>query len=1030
MDITRTAIRFDRFTYVLVFLLVVTGVYSYITLPKSQNPDFTIRTAVVTSYFPGASAQQVELLVTDKLEQKIQEMPEIETIDSESRSGLSIIKVEYQSAYKDMRTIFDELRRKVSDVALDLPTGVAAPQVNDEFGDTFGHIYALSGDGFTAAELDTIAEDIRHRLLLEKNVAKVDIYGRQQESIFLEYSNTRLTELGLSPQQLANSLQTLNIVLPSGDILVDSERILLATSGNFESIEELNKALITIPGSLELLALGDVVSIHRAYQDPPLNMVHVDGVRALALAISMRDGGNIVELGDTLRTLMADLAQSYPYGISLKPLFQQSVFTQASITDFVNNLAQAVIIVIVVMMLSLGIRIGLVVACLIPVVMLATFSMMNLFTIGIHQVSLAALIIALGLLVDNAIVVVEATLTRRQSGQAATPACIDAAREMMIPLLISSLTTAVAFTPIALAKSNVGEFTVAIFYVVSLALLLSWLVSMTFIPMLTRRLKIKPVVNHGEEKYTSLFYRQYRALLIACLRRPLAFCLLVLAVFILAMASFRYVPQVFIPPSEDPVLTVRLEYPLGTSITTTERSAQALIEYLRKHDQAQTGYLMSSVAFIGSGGPRFVLGYNPPNQNQAHANMIINVANTQALDITKQLIEDYMYTHYPDIHVQVKRLQNGPPVEYPIEIRISGEDIDQLYTLSEQTQQILWQHDTIASVKDSWGALSKKLIIKIDQARALRAGVSNADIAISLRSNLSGLHMTDYREDNDIIPVMMRSYKTDREDLTMLENITIFSDISSASVPLKQVADIELAWEAGLIERRNAVKTIKVQAQLSSSVTAATVVAQLLPQLEQYAATWPPGYFFELGGDAAESSAANASIIAAFPFALMVIILLLIAQFNSLRQALIILITIPLGLIGVVAGLLITQAAFGFFTLLGIISLAGIVINNAIVLLDRIRTEIITHKRTPADAILTASQQRIRPILLTTATTMGGMLPLWLGGGPMFETLAIAILFGLLFATAITLLIVPVLYRLAYRVDLASLTQLAPHSDN
>lgn len=1024
MNITDWSIRNSRVVIMIVLVLLIAGIGSYKALPKAQNPDFTIRTALITTHFPGASPERVEQLVTDTIEEKVLEMPELDNVTSESRTGISVVNANFLESYTDMRPIFDDLRRKIDDIARDLPEGVLPPQVNDEFGDSFGHVYLLTGEGFSQAELKSYAEDIREQLLKERNIAKVEIFGAQNEAIFIEYNNAKLTEIGLSPQQLSESLQAINILSSGGEIRVGPERIVLEPSGNFETIEDLKEAVIALPGSGKLIYLGDIASIYRAYEDPAKTRVHSNGEPALALALSMREGGNILNLGERLAELIPELESHYPLGIEINPLFQQAVLTDASVDAFLSNLLQAVGIVILVMILTLGMRTGIVVGALIPIVMVSTFFVMGLFGIGINQISLAALIISLGLLVDNAIVVVEATIVRREQGIEPIPACIAAAKEMKVPLLVSSLTTAAAFTPIALAQSAVSEFTSSIFYVVTISLMLSWLLSMTFIPMLTPKLiKVNRSSSTGKPHYNSRFYKLYRGLLLPSLRYPILFCLIVVVFFAVAIYGMNYVPKVFIPPSEDPVLSAKLELPVGTAIETTEAVISDIEGFLKNDllvepdaESPNDIGVTSWAAYIGTGGPRFVLGFDPPNPNPANTAMVINVSSAEAIDPMMAAIENYTFEHHPDLQVQIKRLANGPPVSYPVEIRVSGPEFSELFHLVSEIKKQLWSYEEVLAVKDTWGPQSKKLIIDVDQARALRAGVSSNDIAVSLNTSLSGMKMTEYREDDDIIPITLRTVPTDRQDITKLENLTIFSQGSGVTVPLKQVADVEVVWEPARIERRDRERTITVQAQLIPGVTAAEIAAVFGPWLAEYSNSWDGSYRYEEGGETEKADQANASIIAALPYAGMAILLLLMFQFNSFRRTGIVLVTIPLGLIGITAGLLLAQSTFGFFTFLGLVSLAGIVINNAIVLLDRIKIEIDDNGLQPSDAIIEASQQRARPILLTTATTVGGMFPLWMSGGPMFEPMAIAILFGLLFATFITLLLVPVLYSILFRV--------------
>ena len=1024
MNLTAWAIRYNRITWLIVIMLVFAGISAYKALPKSQNPAFTIRTAVITTRFPGASPERIEQLITDTIEEKIQEMPELDTVTSESRTGISVVNANFLESYTDMRPIFDDLRRKISDIVDTLPEGALEPQVNDEFGDTFGHVYLVSGDGYTPADLKYYADEIRERLLKERSIAKVDIFGAQEEAIFIEYNNARLTEIGLSPQQLANSLQAINILSSGGAILYGPERIVLEPSGNFETIDDLKHAVIALPETGELVHLADIAKVYRGYQDPAETRVHANGKQALALAVSMREKGNILTLGTRLAELIPELESSYPLGISIEPLFEQSVLTDLSVNAFVKNLFQAVAIVILVMVISLGLRTGVVVASLIPIVMVSTFFVMGLFGIGINQISLAALIISLGLLVDNAIVVVEATIVRREQGESPVPACINAAKEMMMPLLVSSLTTAAAFTPIALAQSAVSEFASSIFYVVTIALLLSWLLSMTFVPMLTLKIiNVSGTAGSERQSFSGKFYQAYRGLLMPSLRHPLVFGLILVGFFAASIYGMNYVPKVFIPPSEDPVLSAKLELPVGTSIETTEAviaEVEAFIEaellLSDKSDDSALG-VSSWAAYIGTGGPRFVLGFDPPNPNAANTAMVINVSTPKALDPMIAAIEDYTFKNHPDLQVQVKRLANGPPVSYPIEVRVSGPDFNELFRLVADIKKQLWSYDSITAVKDTWGPQSKKLIINIDQARALRAGVTSNDIAISLNASLSGMQMTEFREGDDIIPITLRSIASDREDMAKLENLTIFAQNTGDNVPLNQVADIDVVWEPARIERRDRNRTITIQAQLQPDVTAAEIATIFSPWLAEFSESWQDDYSYEQGGETEKADNANASIITALPYAGLAIVLLLMLQFNSFRRTGIVLLTIPLGLIGIVIGLLVAKSTFGFFTFLGLVSLAGIVINNAIVLLDRIKIEIEENRLNPSDAVIEACQQRARPIILTTATTVGGMLPLWISGGPMFEPMAIAILFGLLFSTFITLLMVPVLYSVLLRVS-------------
>ena len=1022
MNLTGIAIKQDRVTITIVALAVIAGIFAFYGLPKAKDPGFVIRTAVITTQFPGASPERVELLVTDKIEKKIQEMPEIDSITSESRTGISVINANFKESYKIMRPIFDDLRRKVDAVTADLPQGAQRPEVNDEFGDVFGSVYTLAGDGFSYAELKIVADELRDELLKEPDIAKVTIHGAQQEVIFVEYNNARLSELGLSPQQLSASLTSVNILSSGGDIVSGRERIALEPTGNFESVDDLQRTVIQLPGGA-LVYLEDIVDVYRGYKDPPSSMSRVNGEPTLAIAVSMRDGGDILKLGERLNQVMPELESKYPWGITIEKVFFQADLVDHVVNTFSSSLIQAILIVIAVMVAFLGLRTGLVVGSLIPTTILASFFAMQVFDITINQISLTALIIALGLLVDNAIVIVESILVKREQGMEAVQAAIESGKELKTPLLISSLTTAAAFMPIAMAKSAVGEYTSDIFYVVGIALLTSWILAMTFVPMLTTvTLRVKARQNGKDSAFEGRWYAFYRNLLALSLRCQYRFFAVIVGLFVIAIIGLGYVRQQFIAPSEDPILSAKLELPLGTSIETSQEVVADVDAFIRDTFYAPaTGEPLVSnwLTFIGEGGPRIQLNLNPPNPNPANSFVIANTFDGKDVDEVIAGIEEFVHARHPDLATQVKRLDNGPPVDYPIIVRLSGSNFDTLYSIADEATGYLYNDPAVSDAKNSWGLQTKKLMVDVDQELARRSGVTSEDVAYSLKAGLTGIDLTQYREGDELIPVTLRTVAADRQDFSKLDGLTVYSQSTGANVPLKQVANVELTFEPGIIERRDRTRTLSLNVQLVDGAEAAAVVAAIVPQLEESARDWPAGHTFEIGGETEESGDANASIAAELPTAGMLILLLLVGQFNSLRRPAIILATIPLGLIGVTFGLLVANSTFGFFTILGLISLSGIIINNAIVLLDRIAIEISDFGRTEADAVMTACQQRMRPILLTTATTVLGMTPLLWGGTAMFVPMAITIIFGLMFATGLTLLVVPVMYATFFRVSFA-----------
>ena len=1019
MNLTRAAIDKNRITVTILLILLFGGVGTYFGMPRAEDPGFTIRTAVVITHFPGASPERVELLVTDKLERAIQELPELKFVSSKSTTGVSLIWVNIKQKYREMRPIWDKLRRKVQRVAPDLPEGIVGPTVDDEFGDVFGTIMTITGEGYTYAELKDIADDVREEVLRLEEVAKVEIHGAQDERVFVEYNNARLAELGLSPSQLQAILESRNIIIPGGAVTAGPERITLEPSGNFESVEEVANSVITLPGRSEVTYLRDIALVRRGYIDPPQTKAHSTGQPALVLAASLREGGNIVELGRQFQRVYDRLQASYPIGVEFDVIAFQPDVVNRKINDFVQNLLQAVGVVVLVMLVTLGVRTGLVVSTLIPMAMVSSILLMPIFGVGLDQMSLAALIVALGMLVDNAIVMSESILVRLSEGRGRLEAALESAAELKIPLLIASLTTAAAFLPFYLAESEAGEYAGSIFLVVTITLGCSWILALTMVPMLCHRfLRVRG--EPRRDRYDGVVYRRYRRLLLGLLRHRAVSAAGVVGLFMVAMATFRLVPNIFFPPSDRAAIEGEIELPVGTSIRRTEEVAGAverfILDSLMVGPERPEG-VTNWATFIGEGAPQYVLTYSQKLAAPEYTFMLINLSSLEAVPDAVRRLEDFALANLPDAISRFAPPILGPPVASPIEVRISGRDPNTLFQLVEEVKARLGSIPGARNVDDDWGRRTKKLLVHIDEARARRAGVSSRDIAVSLQTAFSGFATTQYREDDKVIPVVMRSVEADREDLGKIESLNVFAQATGRTVSLKQVADIEVVWQPSQILRRDRLKTVTVSADVTSGVTAFAVNGQLVPWLERLSRDWEPGYRWGMGGEAEESRKSQASINAKMPIMALIIILLLVGQFNSFRRPAIVLLTIPLGLIGVVFGLLITRSYFGFMTLLGVVALAGIVINNAIVLLDRIRTEIDQNRLEPRRAIVEAAQRRLRPILLTTATTVGGLLPLWWGGGPMFKPMAIAIIFGLLFATVLTLGMVPVFYAIFFRVN-------------
>lgn len=1022
MNLTELAIKNKCLFFALLAVMLFFGAATFRDMPRDDMPSFLIRAVSIVSSFPGAGPERVELLVTDRIEKVVQEIPEIDFITSESRAGISIVTASIKESEFDLQPIFDRIRRKVEDVQRELPDGVAV-NVKDELGDVFGILLGLTADGYTYAELKEIADEVRDGLIKIPDAAKVKVVGTQDERVYIEFDNARLAELGLSKSRIQNLLASTNILFPGGDIRIGDERVILEPTGNFETLGDLERMIVPTDNISELVYLGDIAQIRRGYLDPPATRVRINGEPGVVLGVNVKQGGNIVQLGQQVDAQIDAYKRSYPIGVEFLRASSQDRVVDASVGNFVYNLLQAVAVVLITMLLFLGLRTGLVVASLIPSSMVMTILIMTMLDIGLNQVSLAALIIALGMLVDNAIVMSESMLVKMEEGQAAAAAAIASSRELAGPLLVSSLTTAAAFLAFYLAESVMGEIMGQIFLVVSTALLSSWIMSLTIIPLLAIRF-VKVVPTTGEEAKQGLFVRLqaiYERLLRFILKRPAFLICSTLLLFILALWGMSFLPFVFMPDSDKTVVSANLELPIGTAIEKTDQVVAEIERFIRtellvnaSRPEGVTGWS----SYVGEGAPKYDLGYAPPEANAYSAHILLNTSSDRINQAVIDKLDAFCIGHFPDLKAVVSRLKSGGASADPVAVRVTGKDPAQLYAIVDTIKNRLREIPGTKNVADNWGMRVKKIVIKIDPIKAQRAEVTNQDVAVSLQTLLTGAEVGEYREGDKVIPILMVNSERKTLAVEQLESLPVSAQGGGVTVPLRQVAEIGLVWQPAKVLRRDLYRTITVSSGLQAGVTAREVMNELTPWLEAEQKTWPHGYDFKLGGESEDSGKAMGAVTDKLPLSFFIIILLLIGQFNSIKKPTIVLLTIPLGLIGVVGGLLLTGSYFGFMAFLGVISLAGIVINNAIVLLDRIQIEIDEFKREPGEALIAAGVQRFRPILLTTATTSLGLIPLWLGGGQMWEPMAIGIIFGLLFATVLTLLFVPALYKVFFRVRL------------
>jgi multidrug efflux pump subunit AcrB len=1031
MNLTKITLNNSRITIIVFLIVGLIGILTYFKIERDSMPPYTIRIASVVAQYPGADALEVEALVTDPLEEVIREMPEIKTIESESRDGLSVITVELlvQVSNKELQAVWTNLRNKVSDLKPQLPQDIYGPVVKDEdIGKVFGIILGVTGDGVPYNLLEDYAKDVRDELLMLPDAEKVKYGGVQDERIFIEFDDKQLSRYGLNALQLKNILSATNILFPGGEINVGRQRITLEPSGKFESLEGLKKILIPTSSGAAVFLEDITTRIYRDYVSPRQKTVKINGQPAIALFISLKDGANIVRLGEEVDKALPRINSNLPLGVEVVRSASQDQVVDRQVTDFLKNLVQSVLIVLAIMLFFLGFRTGSLVAALIPMVILFTFFFLGILDLGLNKVSLAALIISLGLLVDNGIVMSESILVSMGKGMGKVEAAIYSCKVLLIPLLISTLTTSSAFLPFALAATPMGEISSPLFWVVSLTLLSSWFLTFTFIPLLAMlmvkdnpdKMKKKENAVDRNMKSANLWYN---GVLYRVLKKPYLFLGLIAALFVGTILSMPLLPFKLVPDSDRNLVTVDIKFPSGTQMEYTEEAVEAIGDYIlgalmvdpEKDDKP--GVLDFS-SFIGEGPEPYDLGYFKDEANSNYAHMLLNTTGDRDNDYIIAKVDSFCFNHIPDADIRVNRLTGAGASGTPVEIRISGNDPERLAAIAETVKGKLVTIDGAKNITDDWGPKIKKLVVDIDPFKAKRAGLTNMEIAVALNAGLSGMKIDDFREEDKRIPIFMKAGNTDEHDIASVEAYTIYSAATKQNVPLSQVADVRVDWQFAKYIRKDLMRTMTVGAYLQPGYNAADIFEAIGPWMKEQKASWAYGYNYEFGGEDEDTSENLGAIFSNLPLAFFLIVILLVLQFNSIRKATIIVLAIPLGIIGAVAGWFIGGSFVSFFGVLGIIALAGIVVNNAIILIDRIDVEIAENPEVDRrDAILLAANNRFRPILLTTLTTSLGMLPLLFGGGLLWEPLTLAIIFGLFFATIITLLFVPVVYRLFFKVS-------------
>ncbi|EPX1085380.1 efflux RND transporter permease subunit [Acinetobacter baumannii] len=1016
-------------------LLGIIGAISYSKLSQSEDPPFTFKVMVVQTYWPGATAKEVSALVTDRIEKELMTTGQYDKIMAYSRPGESMVTFVAKDSLTSAQIpdVWYNVRKKVNDIRHELPSGVQGPFFNDEFGDTFGNIYVLTGKDFDYALLKEYADRLQLQLQRVKDVGKVELIGLQDQKIWIEISNTKAVQLGIPVSAIQEALQKQNSMASAGFFETGTDRIQIRVSGQLQSVEDIKKMPLLVGD--KTIQLGDVADVYRGFSQPAQPRMRFMGDNGIGIAVSMRKGGDIIALGKNLETEFAQLQKTLPLGMKLQKVSDQPVAVQRSIHEFVKVLAEAVIIVLLVSFFSLGFRTGLVVAFSIPLVLAMTFAGMNLFDVGLHKISLGALILALGLLVDDAIIAVEMMAIKMEQGYSRIKAAGFAWKTTAFPMLTGTLITAAGFLPIATAQSSTGEYTRSIFQVVTIALLVSWVAAVLFVPYLGEKLlpdftktghqapwyvrlwaritkKPQPQTvaisqDHHYDPYQSSFYLRFRKMVEFCVTYRKTVIATTVGIFVLSVLMFKMVPQQFFPPSNRAEILVDLKLEEGASLTATEQAVKKVEQFLSK----QKG-IDNYVAYVGTGSPRFYLPLDQQLPQASFAQFVVLASSLDDRDEIRRSLETQIKQLLPQVRTRVSLLENGPPVGYPLQYRVSGEDLNLVRKEAQQVARVISENPNTTNVHLDWGEPSKIISIQIDQDRARQMGVSSLDLANFLNASITGSAIEQYREKRELIEIRLRGDKAERVEVASLASLAV-PTANGTTVPLAQIAKIEYKFEDGLIWHRNRLPTITVRADIRTNLQPATVVGELAESMDKLRAELPSGYLIEVGGTVEESARGQSSVNAGMPLFLAVVMTLLMIQLKSLSRATIVFLTAPLGLIGVVLFLLLFNKPFGFVAMLGTIALSGMIMRNSLILIDQIEQDRQAGHPT-WEAIIDATVRRFRPIILTALAAVLAMIPL--SRSIFFGPMAVAIMGGLIVATLLTLFFLPALYAAWFKV--------------
>ena len=1013
-NLSAWALRNRQIVLFLMLLLAIVGALSYTKLGQSEDPQFTFKAMVIRTNWPGATAQEVSRQVTERIEKKLMETGEYERIVSFSRPGESQVTFIARDSMHSVEIpdLWYQVRKKVSDIRHTLPPGIQGPFFNDEFGTTFGNIYALTGEGFDYAVLKDYADRIQIQLQRVKDVGKVDLLGLQDEKIWIELSNVKLATLGLPLASVQQALEEQNAVSTAGFFETTSERLQLRVSGNFQTVEEIKNFPIRVGD--RTFRIADVANVRRGFNDPPAPRMRFMGEDAIGLAVAMKDGGDILVLGKALEIEFARIQKNLPAGMQLRKVSDQPAAVKTGVGEFVQVLVEALAIVLLVSFFSLGVRTGMVVALAIPLVLAMTFACMYYLGIGLHKISLGALVLALGLLVDDAIIAVEMMAIKMEQGFDRIKAASYAWTSTAFPMLTGTLITAAGFLPIATAQSGTGEYTRSIFEVVTIALVASWVAAVLFVPYLGEKLlpdlaKIH-AAKHGTDQpdpYGTPFYQRVRRLVEWCVRWRKTVITATVVLFIASIVLFRFVPQQFFPASGRLELMVDLKLAEGASLSNTAEEVKRL-EALLKDKAGIDNY----VAYVGTGSPRFYLPLDQQLPAASFAQFVVLAKTIEDREPLRTWLITTLNEQFPALRSRVTRLENGPPVGYPVQFRVTGEHIEEVRALARKVAAKVRENPHVVNVHLDWEEPSKVVYLNIDQDRARALGVSTANLSKFLQSSLTGSSVSQYREDNELIEILLRGTVHERTELSLLPSLAVPTD-NGRSVALSQIATLEYGFEEGVIWHRNRLPNVTVRADIYGKEQPATLVQQIMPTLDPIRAELPDGYLLDVGGTVEDSARGQNSVKAGVPLFIVVVLTLLMLQLRSFSRTAMVFLTAPLGLIGVTLFLMVFRQPFGFVAMLGTIALSGMIMRNSVILVDQIEQDIAAGLK-PWQAIIEATVRRFRPIVLTALAAVLAMIPL--SRSVFFGPMAVAIMGGLIVATALTLLFLPALYAAWFRV--------------